>query len=171
MNIMRNVFGGAILFILYLIFSTNLVRTTNWDPDKEAKLDSFIESLTQCRDNVGMFVALVKDGQVVFTGGYGSRNLEDDLPVTSTTKFNIGSLSKAFTTALAADAISQSPSASWDTPLADILGGDFQLQDEFRSEEANLRDIFSHKLGMPSYWGLSTAAMNVTREHMIMEYE
>ncbi|XP_046565563.1 uncharacterized protein LOC124274267 [Haliotis rubra] len=44
-----------------------------------------------------------------------------------------------------------------------VLGPNFRLQDDFRSEEASLRDLLSHRLGMPSYWGISTSVMNLTR--------
>lgn len=45
----------------------------------------------------GVAVAVVKDGKVVFAKGYGTANLEYDLPVTSKTVFQIASVSKQFT--------------------------------------------------------------------------
>lgn len=45
----------------------------------------------------GVAVAIVKDGKVVFQKGYGSANLEFDVPVTTKTVFNIASVSKQFT--------------------------------------------------------------------------
>ncbi|ELU16890.1 hypothetical protein CAPTEDRAFT_195121 [Capitella teleta] len=141
----------------------------NWDEEKEEKLNSFISALMQCKNTPGMFISLVKDGEVAFTSGYGFRDMENQLPVTADTRFNIGSLSKAFTTALAADAISKNQNVTWDTPLKDILGDMFHLQDDFRTEEASIRDMFSHKLGMPSYWGLSTAGLDMSQREIVMD--
>lgn len=45
----------------------------------------------------GVAAAIVKDGKVVFQKGYGSANLEFDVPVTTETVFNIASVSKQFT--------------------------------------------------------------------------
>ncbi|ELU08826.1 hypothetical protein CAPTEDRAFT_208131 [Capitella teleta] len=158
----------AIFFIFYSV-SIPIRTKTNWDEEKEEKLNSFISAVMQCRDSAGMFISLVKDGEVAFTSGYGFRDMENQLPVTADTRFNIGSLSKAFTTALAADAISKSQNVTWDTPLKDILGDMFHLQDDFRTEEASIRDMFSHKLGMPSYWGLSTAGLDMSRREIVMD--
>lgn len=45
----------------------------------------------------GVAVAVVKDGKLVFAKGYGTANLEHDLPVTPKTVFQIASVSKQFT--------------------------------------------------------------------------
>lgn len=45
----------------------------------------------------GMSVSVVKNGEVVFNKGYGSANLEYDIPITSKAIFNIASVSKQFT--------------------------------------------------------------------------
>lgn len=48
-------------------------------------------------NTAGMSVAVVKNGEVIFKKGYGSANLEYDIPITSKTIFNIASVSKQFT--------------------------------------------------------------------------
>lgn len=45
----------------------------------------------------GAAVLVVKDGKVLFEKGYGSANLEHNIPVTPTTVFDIASVSKQFT--------------------------------------------------------------------------
>ena len=137
-------------------------------PEQENSLREFINALIQCRDNVGLTISLVRGGSEVFSQGFGFRDLEANATMESTTKINIGSLTKAFTATLAADAVGQGL-ADWETPLQDILGEGFHLEGEFRTQEADLRDIFSHKLGMPSYWGLTTSAPNISREVLSME--
>ena len=46
-----------------------------------------------------MGVAVVKDGETIFAGGFGLRDREQGLPVSADTIFAIGSASKAFTAA------------------------------------------------------------------------
>src|SRR5687768_6598563 len=45
----------------------------------------------------GVAVAVVRDREVVYKKGFGSANLEHRLPITTTTTFNVGSVSKQFT--------------------------------------------------------------------------
>ncbi len=45
----------------------------------------------------GMSVVVLKNEEVIFNKGYGSANLEYDIPITSKTIFNIASVSKQFT--------------------------------------------------------------------------
>ena len=53
-----------------------------------------------CTNVVGLSVSVVHEGEVVFSDGFGFRDLERQLPVTSTTMFGIGSTTKAFTSTL-----------------------------------------------------------------------
>ena len=137
--------------------------------EQESQLRSFIDSVMTCRDNLGLSIALVRNDRAIFTEGFGVRHLELQEPMTSNTKINIGSLTKSFTATLAAQAVAQDL-VKWNTPVSQVLGEGFALQDEFRTELASLRDLLAHRVGMPSYWGATTAAMNFTREELCMKY-
>lgn len=50
-------------------------------------------------DSPGCALAVVRDGQVIHERGYGTANLELGVPVTPSTVFNVGSISKQFTAA------------------------------------------------------------------------
>jgi len=63
--------------------------------DIERKIDSLFSNYTM--STPGVAIAVIKDGNVVFKKGYGSANLEYDIPITSQTVFNIASVSKQFT--------------------------------------------------------------------------
>ena len=104
----------------------------------------------------------------MFAGGFGHRDRDRKLPVDNRTKFNIGSLTKAFTATLVADAVAKGQ-MKWDQPLRQILGTEFRLQDNFRTEKATIRDLLAHQLGMPSYWGVTTGAMNTSRADLCMK--
>lgn len=43
----------------------------------------------------------------------------------------------------------------WDTKLADLLPGEWELQDEWASKNTNLRDALGHVSGLPRYVKIS----------------
>lgn len=48
-------------------------------------------------DSPGASLAVIKKGEVIYTRGYGSANLEYDVPITPSTVFHVASVSKQFT--------------------------------------------------------------------------
>ncbi|OJF69741.1 hypothetical protein BK026_13665 [Alteromonas sp. V450] len=48
-------------------------------------------------NKLGASVAVLQDGEIIFSKGYGSANLEYDIPVTPETMFHVASVSKQFT--------------------------------------------------------------------------
>ena len=136
--------------------------------EQESRLRSFIASVMECRDNLGLSIALVRNDQNIFAQGFGLRHLESQEPMTSDTKINIGSISKSFMATVAADTVSRGL-VSWNTPVSEVLGPEFDLADDFRTEQASLKDAIAHRMGMPSYWGIASAAPNRTREEICMQ--
>ena len=68
-------------------------------PAALADLDDYIQRAMKTFDVPGVAVAVVKDGQVVLSKGYGVRKLGESASVDAHTLFGIGSNTKAFTTA------------------------------------------------------------------------
>lgn len=63
-------------------------------------IDSEIEKLLEEYHAVGLAIAIVKDGETIYSKGFGYRDYENKLPVDEETVFGIGSCSKAFTAAV-----------------------------------------------------------------------
>ena len=63
--------------------------------DIERKIDSLFSNYNS--STPGVAIAIMKDGNIVFKKGYGSANLEYDIPIAPQTVFNIASVSKQFT--------------------------------------------------------------------------
>ena len=61
----------------------------------ESELDVLFAGYTD--QTPGVAVAIIENGEVIFSKGYGLANLEYDIPITSRTVFNVGSVSKQFT--------------------------------------------------------------------------
>lgn len=81
-----------------VIFSFVLIlMSTQAFPQKENNsLDSLMSSIYP-EGLPGAAISIVKNGEIVFKKGYGVANLETKTPVTSSTNFNICSMTKQFT--------------------------------------------------------------------------
>jgi CubicO group peptidase (beta-lactamase class C family) len=81
--------------------------------------------------------------------GWGRRDLEAELPVTSGTLFAIGSVTKAFTAA-AVGALVDDGLLEWEHPLRDYLP-DLRLHDPVVTDRLSVVDLLSHRSGMPRH--------------------
>ncbi len=97
----------------------------------------------------GIAVAVIKEGKLAFAKGYGYRDLERKLPVTSRTLFAIGSCTKAFT-ATALGILVDEGRVEWDRPVIDYLP-DFRLKDEYATMHVTVRDLLLHRTGLPRH--------------------
>ncbi len=111
-----------------------------------ADLDAYVASSMKTFDVPGMAVAIVKDGRILVTKGYGVRKLGDPTPVDGFTLFGIGSNTKAFTTAALATLVDEGK-LSWDDPVYQRLPG-FVMYDPYVSHEMTIRDLLTHRSGM-----------------------
>src|SRR5690606_3049921 len=68
-------------------------------PEPLAGLDAQVESVRETFRVPGIAVAVVKDGEVVFAGGWGQREAGRPEAVDADTLFSIASITKAFTSA------------------------------------------------------------------------
>jgi len=64
--------------------------------NEDARIDSLMSSIYGS-GNPGAAIAVIKDGSIVFKKGYGLADLDSKSPITSSTNFNICSLTKQFT--------------------------------------------------------------------------
>ena len=65
--------------------------------EHEASIDSLFQNIDS--NSPGFAVGVIKDGNLVFSKGYGMANLEYNIPITNDSKFAVGSVSKQFTAA------------------------------------------------------------------------
>jgi len=97
----------------------------------------------------GAALAIVQDGKVVLTRGYGQRDIEADLPVTPQTQFVICSITKSFT-ASAIALLHNEGVLDWTKPVRDYLP-EFRLSDPVATERVTIRDLLSHQSGLPRH--------------------
>jgi len=112
----------------------------------------------------GVAIAVVQNGKVIYAKGYGYRDVEKKLPVTTATLFPIGSISKSFT-ALTFAILRDEGKVDWDQPVRSYLP-EFEMNDVVAGEQATPRDLFSHRTGLPRH-DLVWYSSDFSREDMI----
>ena len=102
------------------------------------------------RDQIpGVAVGVVERGHLVFARGFGYRDVDQRLPVTPDTLFPLGSCSKAFT-ATAIALLADEGRIALDAPVRAYLP-DFALADPAASATLTIRDLLTHKSGLPRH--------------------
>ncbi len=112
-------------------------------------LEQFIPAQMQKWKVPGLAIAVVQDGQVIYSHGFGLRDVKSNLPVTSKTIFAIGSISKSFTS-LSMGILTDEGKLDWDKPVRQYLP-EFQMYDPVASERMTPRDLISHRVGMAGH--------------------
>jgi CubicO group peptidase (beta-lactamase class C family) len=97
----------------------------------------------------GVAVGVVVDGHVVFAKGFGYRDLEKKLPVDTKTLFALGSCTKAFTSFAMGNLVDEGL-VGWDDPVIDVLP-EFRLWDQYATTNLTIRDLLTHRTGMPRH--------------------
>jgi CubicO group peptidase (beta-lactamase class C family) len=112
-------------------------------------LDQFIPEQIKTWKAPGLAIAVVQNGQVVYSRGFGLRDVKRNLPVTTKTLFAIGSISKSFT-ALSMGILNDEGKLDWDTPVRHYLP-DFEMYDAVAGERMTPRDLITHRVGMAGH--------------------
>lgn len=95
-------------------------------------------------DGVGVSLAIVVDGALLYSGGYGPRCDGEAEEVTSATRFRIGSITKLLTAATAAQ-LARARQLDLDAPLVHALPG---YRPRPPADRATLRDALAHTSGL-----------------------
>jgi CubicO group peptidase (beta-lactamase class C family) len=109
-------------------------------------MDAYVSRVLKEFDVPGISVAIVKDGKVVLTKGYGLRKVGEPTPVDEHTLFGIASNTKAFTAAALAMLVDEGK-LGWDDPVTKYLPN-FQMYDAYVTRELTIRDLLTHRSGL-----------------------
>jgi CubicO group peptidase (beta-lactamase class C family) len=133
---------ASLIFFLYL----------SAQPPTDARLkglDTFALKVLKDWHAAGVTIAVVEKGKVVYTGGFGYRDLDKKLPVTENTQFAIGSCTKAFTSSLLG-MLQKDGKVDLDKPVRNYLP-ELKFQNEYTNNHATLRDMMCHRTGLPRH--------------------
>ena len=122
----------------------------------DASIAEFVPELDRLAADVmadwkvpGAAVAVVQDGKVALAQAYGQRDVEANLPVTPTTQFLIGSITKSFT-ATGVALLHNEGRLDWTKPVRDYIP-EFRLNDPVATERVTVRDLLCHQSGLPRH--------------------
>lgn len=115
------------------------------------KLDQYFEQAQKDWNIPGMAIGIVKDGKVVLAKGYGTLESGKPNQVDGNSVFAIASNTKAFI-ATALGILVEEGKLEWDDPVQKYLPY-FQLYDDYASQQATIRDLLCHRLGLGTFSG------------------
>lgn len=137
-----------ILVILALAFGKCWAQTPEFVKNE---LDSYVEKGMKKWDLPGLAIAIVKDGKVILSKGFGVKDIETKSPVDENTHFFIASNTKLFTgTALAYLAYQKK------LDLNDAITKyypEYQLYDSLSTVQVSIRDMLTHRIGTKTFQG------------------
>jgi len=143
------IFGKTGESITATVVETDIAKEDKELQKKLKKLREYVKSVLEDSKVPGIAIGIIKDGEVVFAEGFGYRNLEKKLPVTTQTLFAICSCSKAFTT-MSIGMLVDDGEVEWGKPVRNYLPS-FQLKDPYITANMTVRDLVTHRSGLPGH--------------------
>lgn len=135
-------------------------KTSEW-----SALDQYVNSSMKDWGVPGASIAIVRHGAVVYAKGFGVRDIRTNQPVTEDTLFDIGSCTKAFTSAAVAMLVDEGK-MQWDGRVDEYIPF-FHLSDPMADEDVTLRDLLTHRTGVPGADLLWVVYPQASREELI----
>ena len=124
-----------IIFAFLLLFSVKSFAQPPTDPRLKG-LDTFVLKVLKDWKAAGVTIAIVEKNKVVYTGGFGYRDLDKKLPVTENTQFAIGSCTKAFTASILG-MLEKEGKLNIDKPVRTYLP-ELKFQNEYTNDHCTL---------------------------------
>ncbi len=123
-------------------------KTSIIDNAITAQIDAQIEALMNEFSIPGVAISVVKEGELVYTKGYGVTTLDSNVPVTPQTVFLLSSIAKTMTSIAIMQLVAQGK-IDLDALIIDYLPY-FKLADE-RYSTITIRHLLTHTAGLPEY--------------------
>lgn len=157
------------IFTGFLIITGFVFTAFAADPDPEIVSGVSTEDIDEIfemydKDNTpGCAVAVYRDGQTIFSRGYGIANLDYGIPISETGAFYMASISKQFTAAAAALLAVRG--------RLNIEAGVGEYIEEWPewASEVKVHHLFNHSSGVPDIYGLMGVAGISTSNVMELE--
>ncbi len=165
-----NVFK-PIAVMAFLVFSAMLnaqAADTESSIEKSGQVDKLFSSFT-IGIQPGAAVMVIRDGSIVHSKGYGYANLEEEIPITPSSTFRLGSVSKQFT-AMAIAILADNGKLDYSDPASKYV----PVLSPY--EDVTIRNLLTHTSGLPDYYGKFDASAWVEKNTLprnadVMAYE
>ncbi|MEL6497180.1 MAG: serine hydrolase domain-containing protein [Planctomycetota bacterium] len=110
-------------------------------------LSAALEEIRASLDVPSLATAAYRNGTLVGVGAAGEYSTEHPTPVAPTSRYHIGSCSKAMTAVLLGTVIEETNDLDWDTTLPKALPDDAEFINAAYAN-ANIRDLLGHRSGL-----------------------
>lgn len=138
MKIIRFYFSiGLFLFSGSLLFAQGL---------DASKIDALVDKVFETTPSVGIAVAVVKDGELIHSRGYGKRAIESKEKVDENTLFAIASNSKAFTAAALSILVDEGK-VDWEDKVVQHIP-EFKMYNDYVTANFTITDLLTHRSGL-----------------------
>lgn len=147
---MKKIFSKA--FLLSSITSTLLATEITPEKNLNKVLKDFEEYAIQAKKdwNVpGMALSIVKDDQMIYANAFGVKEVNTEHKVDTHTIFQIGSISKSFTSALTAMLVDDKK-LNWNDKVIDHFP-EFLMHDPWVTREFEVQDTMAQRSGLEAY--------------------
>ena len=152
--------------ILALILATVLLPAAALPESREDSRSARIAAYTgQVMDQwkiPGLSLAVVHGDTLVLSRGFGVKEKGKNDPVSESTLFHIGSMSKAFTAAVTASLVDEGL-LSWDDTVRHLLP-DFEWYDDSVEAVMQVHDLFTHSTGLVAQAGTYIPNLGYNRD-------
>lgn len=155
-------------FLLPLLLVLSMLQPTRAEPDLKQVLPRWRQLVQEAMARTGVpgcSVAVVYQGQVVMLEGFGVTDLEHPSPVDADTVFRLASCSKPVATTTVAALVGEGK-LTWDTPIHELDPG-FALNDPWVTSHLTVRDLCSHRSGLPGQAGNELEDMGWDQAHVL----
>ena len=135
--------------------------------DNVARMDEVVRSYVNAKQFMGS-VLVARDGKVILSKGYGSANLEWDVPNSPSAKFRLGSITKQFTAACIL-LLEERGKLKVEDPVKKYMPDAPAAWDKI-----TIFNLLTHTSGIPSFTGFpdyhSTEAIPTTPEQLVARF-
>lgn len=128
------------LFFAFGLNSTSYAQITSQE------VDALVEKALAKFNVAGAAVAIVKDGAIIHSKGYGVKSVISKEKVNEHTQFAIASNTKAFTTAALAILVEEGK-ILWQDKVIDHIP-EFKMYNAYVTENFNIQDLLTHRSGL-----------------------
>lgn len=170
---MRRLQLPALALSCVLLCSILQLRAAVFDTANQAKaigpviqqIETFVKQAMQKTGVPGVAVAVVYQDKVVYLEGFGVRKAGTQARIDPDTVFQLASLSKPIASTIVA-ALVGNHEVDWDDRIID-LDPDFKLSDPSVTQQLTIRDLLSHRSGLPTSSGDVLDALGFTRAEIL----
>lgn len=143
---MKLLFTGIALISISLIATAQEKSTAG---NRLAGIDSILLKVLNDHHVAGFSIAVVEQNKLLYSKGFGYRDIQHKKPVTPNTLFAIGSCTKAFTAALLGQ-LEKKGAVSLDGKAREYLPGLHFYNDDL-DNTVTIRDMMCHRTGLSGY--------------------